>query len=99
MLYDADGEAVRRKADEEKKEESEVSAMGKEDPMLQRRREQALHQSAEAPGPSAAPTAAVPAFSAGLPHVPVELQNDEIDISFLARWTVSWQKRMQSMCP
>ena len=73
--------------------------MGKEDPMLQRRREQTLHQSAEASGPSAAPTAAVPAFSAGLPHVPVELQDDEIDMSFLARWNVNWQKRMQSMCP
>ena len=83
MLYDADGEAVRRKADEEKKEETETSAMGKEDPMLQRGRGQALHQSAEASGPTAAPTAAVPASSAGLPHVPVDLQDDEIDMSFL----------------
>ena len=84
MLHDADGEAVRQKADEERKEESETSAMGKEDPMLQRGREQPLQSSAKASGSDAAPTAAVPASSAELPHVPVELQDDEIDMSFLA---------------
>ena len=84
MLHDADGEAARQKANEERKEESETSAMGREDPMLQRGREQPLQSSAKASSSDAAPTAAVPASSAGLPHVAVELQDDEIDMSFLA---------------
>ena len=66
-----------------REEESETSAMGREDPMLQRGREQSLQSSAKVSGSDAAPTAAVPAPSAGLPHVPVELQDDEIDMSFL----------------
>eukprot|EP00435_Cladocopium_sp_Y103_P010225 s177_g2.t1 len=70
-------------AEEEQKEEAEVSAMGKEDPLLHHGREQALQQPSSASGSGAASTNAVPAFSAGLPHVPVELQDDEVDVSFL----------------